>query len=158
MEQFKTLDDLRLYAKTLRKSWYARPHTKGEHPTLYPDNKGNVICGVRKIDYLFSKDGAWVLPTPTMGLSFSGHWQHLKGIYKFLQKRNGGKPVDVGWVFDEIELPSGLAFVDDPKNKQKGHHYLLTVTERMHVSQLAGKLEWIADRMAKIKDATKVLK
>ena len=157
MEQFKSLEDLREYAATLKKSWYARPHTRGEHPTLYPNEEGQVVYGVRKIDYLFSKDGAWVLPTPTMGLSFSGHWQHLKGIYKRIEKRNGGKPVDVGWVFNEIKLPSGLKFVDDKKNKRKGHHYLLTVTERMHVSKLADKLEWVADRMAKITDAIKVL-
>ncbi len=156
MEQFKTLDDLREYAKTLKRL-YARPFTQGQHPTLYPNREGAVVCGVRKSDYMFSACGQWVLPASHMGLSFSGHWQHLKGIYKMIQQRNGGNPVDVGWVLDEIDLPSGLKFMVDPNDKKK-RHYLLTVTEKMHVSKLAIKLEWIADRMAKITDATKVLR
>ncbi len=156
MEQFKSLEDLREYAKSLRK-FYARPFSKGQHPTLYPSEEGLVLFGVRKVDYLFSACGQWVLPTPNMGLSFSGHWQHLKGIYKMTQKRNGGQPVDVGWVLDEIDLPKGLEFKPDPNDKKK-RHYFLTVSETMHVSKLAEKLEWVADRMAKITDATKVLK
>ena len=156
MEQFKTLDDLRDYANGLKK-FYARPYTQGQHPTLYPNKEGTIVFGVRKADYLFSSCGQWVLPASNMGLSFSAHWQHLKGIYKMIQQRNGGKPVDVGWVLDEISLPKGLAFKVDPNDKKK-RHYLLTVTEMMHVSKLAAKLEWIADRMAKITDATKVLK
>lgn len=156
MEQFKTLEDLRDYVKDLKK-FYARPYTQGQHPTLYPNQEGKIICGVRKSDYLFSSCGQWVLPAQNMGLSFSTHWQHLKGIYKMIQQRNGGKSVDVGWVFDEIDLPKGLEFKVDPSDKKK-RHYLLTITETMHVSKLASKLEWIADRMTKITDAAKVLK
>lgn len=73
-----------------------------------------------------------------------------------IQKRNGRKPIDVGWVLDEIELPKGLKFNVDPNDKKK-RYYLLTVTEPMHVSKLATNPEWIADRMTKIADATKVL-
>ncbi len=152
MEQFKTLEDLREYIKDIG-AFYARPTTKGEHPTLYEGKDGGeYVSGIRKRDYLFSVCGKWVLPSNSMGLSFSGHWQHLKQIYRLKSTRNGGKPVDVYWVIEAAELPPGLKIVLDPNDKKK-RHYFLIVTEQMRVEQLVRKLQWVADRMSKIKNA-----
>lgn len=154
MEQFKTLEDLRAYVKAIGK-FYARPAERGAHPTLYIGNtKDGVVHGVRKRDYLFSEDEQWVLPHDNMGLSFSAHWQHLKRIYRLKSKITKGKPVDVYWILEKADIPSGLTFVQDKKDPQ---HYLLTVSERMHVSVLVSKLRWLADRMSEIKSAEKVL-
>ena len=154
MEQFKTLEDLREYIKSIGK-FYSRPTERGAHPTLYiGKNQNGVVQGIRKRDYLFSQDENWVLPDEHMGLSFSAHWQHLKRIYRLKKKLTKGKPIDVYWVLEKADIPSGLKFVQDPKDPQ---HYLLTVTERMHVSVLAQKLKWLADRMSKIKSAEKAL-
>lgn len=156
MEQFKTLEDLRSYIVEIGK-FYARPTTRGEHPTLHIDTTSDdVVMGVRKKDYLFSPCGQWVLPTETMGLSFSAHWQHLKNIYRLKEARNGGKPVDVYWVLEAADIPSGLKFVLDPKDNKR-RHYFLCVTEKMHISKLVEKLKWLADRMSAIRDAGKAL-
>ena len=152
MEQFKTLEDLREYIKDID-GYFARPTTRGEHPTLYKgNNSADYICGIRKRDYLFSSCGKWVLPSNCMGLSFSAHWQHLKNIYRLKSTRNGGKPVDVYWVLEATDVPSGLKFVADPNDK-RNRHYFLIVTERMRVDQLVSKLEWVADRMSIIRNA-----
>lgn len=154
MEQFKTLEDLGEYVRSIGK-FYARPTEKGAHPTLYVGStKDGVVHGVRKRDYLFSEDEQWVLPHEKMGLSFSAHWQHLKRIYRLKKKVTQGKQIDVYWILEKADIPPGLKFVQDPKDPQ---HYLLTVTERMHVSSLVNKLSWIADRMSAIKSAEKVL-
>jgi len=154
VEQFKTLEDLRDYIKTLG-NFYARPTERGAHPTLYLNSgEKGVIQGVRKRDYMFSADEQWVLPYSNMGLSFSAHWQHLKRIYRLKQKVTGGKQIDVFWVLEKADIPEGLEFQQDPKDSQ---HYLLVVKEKMHVSELVRKLKWIADRMSKITSAEKVL-
>lgn len=152
MEQFKTLEDLREYIKDIG-SFYARPTTRGEHPTLYKGKDGGeFVCGIRRRDYLFSVCGKWVLPSNSTGLSFSGHWQHLKQIYRLKSTRNGGKPVDVYWVLEKADLPTGLKIVPDPNDKKK-RHYFLVVTERMRVEQPVRKLQSVADRMSKIQNA-----
>ncbi|WP_157671953.1 hypothetical protein [Cellvibrio sp. PSBB006] len=69
-------------------------------------------------------------------------------------KHADGKAVNVYWVLEAADIPSGLAFVQDKREKQ---HYLLTVTEQMTVYTLAKKLAWVADRMSKITDARKAL-
>ena len=159
MEQFKTTEDLREYIKTI-KNFRARPSPRGVHPTLYitDQDKENpkIHMGVRELDYLFSPDFNWVLDSNEMGLSFSAHWQHLKDMYNYKKRRNKGANIDVYWTFEEADLPSGLAFVPDPTDRKKWH-YFLVVTKKMRVSELAGKLQWMADHMAKITDATKVL-
>lgn len=156
MEQFKTLEDLREYIAKIGK-YYARPTSRGEHPTLYVGrNNKDIIMGVRRIDFLLSPCGNWVLPTEEMGLSFSTHWSHLRGVYNMKAKRNGGKPIDVYWVLEKADIPSGLAFVLDKEDK-KGRHYFLCATEKMHISQLVKKLQWLADRMTAVRDAGKVL-
>ena len=154
MEQFKTLADLREYIKKFEK-YYARPTVQGEHPTLYlnpTSTNKEVINGIQRDDYVFSTCGKWVLPSEQHGLSFSGHWQHLKGIYRMKYKNNPGKAVSVYWVLEKADLPPGLKFVVDPRDKKK-HHYLLCAVERMRVDQLRSKLEWIADRMSVIRGA-----
>lgn len=85
-----------------------------------------------------------------MGLSFSARWQHLKDKYKLKKKWADGKPVDVFWVIEACNLPPGLKFVADEKDKE---HYFLTVTERMTSYQLRVKLIAVAERMSVIKDA-----
>lgn len=113
-----------------------------------------VIYGVRKRDYLFSDDEKWVLPHPQMGLSFSAHWQHLKRIYRLKKKVTKGKPIDVFWVVETVDIPDGLAFLPDPKDNK---HYLLVVTHRMRAEDLVAKLTWMADRMSVIRDAQEAL-
>lgn len=89
-----------------------------------------------------------------MGLSFSAHWQHLKGIYKLKASKNPGKSVDVFWVLEKADIPSKLKFVPDDKDDR---HYFLTVTEKITVDDLVRKLEWVADHMTVIKDASRAL-
>ena len=154
MEQFKTLQDIRDYLNQLSK-WFARPIVEGEHPTLFinPESSNKeIINGIQRDDYVFSTCGNWILPSKSHGLSFSGHWQHLKGIYRMKSKRNQGKSVSVYWVLEKADLPKGLEFVVDPRDRKK-QHYLLCVSEKMRVDQLRSKLEWVADRMSVIKGA-----
>lgn len=154
MEQFKTLDDLREYVKELGK-FYARSTISGEHPTLYLDHsQGKMVHGIRERDYLFSACKNWVIPHEQMGLSFSAHWQHLKDKFKMKNKHAKGNAVNVYWVLEAADIPKGLKFVPDKRDKQ---HYLLTVTEKMTAETLASKLSWVADRMSKIADARKAL-
>ena len=154
MEHFKTMEDLREYVKGLGK-FYARPTISGEHPTLYLDHsQGQMVQGIREKDYLFSPCKKWVIPHDQMGLSFSAHWQHLKDKHRMKSRHADGKAVNVYWVLESADIPDGLAFVQDKREKQ---HYLLTVTERMTVYTLAKKLAWVADRMSKMTDARKAL-
>jgi hypothetical protein len=154
MEQYKTLEDIREYLKELSK-WFARPIVAGEHPTLHLNPGGTnkeVFNGIQRDDYVFSTDGNWIIPSKEHGLSFSGHWQHLKGICRMKSKRNPGTAISVYWVLEKADLPPGLEFVVDPRDK-KQQHYLLCATERMRVDELRAKLEWVADRMSVIKGA-----
>lgn len=158
MEQFKTMENLRDYVNTLSK-WFARPIREGEHPTLFinpTSSNKEVIHGIQRDDYLFSSCGNWVLPSDEHGLSFSGHWQHLKGIHRMISKRNPGASVSVYWVLEKADIPSGLSFNVDPRDRKK-QHYFLCVTEKMHVAKLREKLEWVADRMSVIRDAKEAL-
>ena len=149
--QFKSLVELREYIKQFD-SYRARPVRAGDHPTLYreDDSHNPNTSGIRHRDYLFDVDGTWVLPHNQKGLSFSGTWKHLSGVYKMFSRGENKYP-DVHWVLSKADLPKGLKFEPDmsKSSKAKGH-YFLTVTERMHVSQLRQKLLWIADRMQKI--------
>ncbi|HEY8939722.1 MAG TPA: hypothetical protein VIM59_06025 [Cellvibrio sp.] len=154
MEHFKTLEDLREYLKNFDK-YFARPIQEGEHPTLYlnpSSTNKEVVCGIQRVDYLFSPCSDWVLPSDYHGLSFSGHWQHLRGIARMKAKRNPGKSISVYWVLEKADLPSGLKIQLDPRDRKK-QHYLLCATEKMTVHQLRAKLEWIADRMSVIRGA-----
>ncbi|WP_308366646.1 MULTISPECIES: hypothetical protein [unclassified Microbulbifer] len=153
VHQFKTMDDLRAIIKEFEGA-LARPTRNWSHPTLYRKRDAQegdkLVQGVRKKDWLLSEDEKWVLPHNQMGLSFSSHWQHLKGVYKMKQKHNPGFPIHVYWVLEQADLPPGLKFESD---HQKKGHYLLTVTEKILVHQLVAKLRWVADRMSVIKDA-----
>lgn len=156
--QFKSLVELRDYIKQFD-GFRARPIRKGEHPTLYreADALNANTHGVRYRDYLFDVDGTWVLPHDQKGLSFSGSWKHLSGVYKMFS-RGLKKAPDVYWVLSGADIPSGLKFEPDrsPSSKANGH-YFLTVTEKMHVAQLRQKLLWVADRMQKIESGGKAL-
>lgn len=77
--------------------------------------------------------------------------QTIRSTYGSIQ--NHGR-LEGNWVLEAADIPSGLAFVQDKREKQ---HYLLTVTEQMTVYALAKKLAWVADRMSKITDARKAL-
>ena len=79
---------------------------------------------------------------------------HLKDQLKIKSKRNHGQAIDVFWVIEEADISIGLKF---EAHKKDSNHYLLTVTERMLVTQLAQKLAWVADRMTVIRDARKAL-
>lgn len=155
--QFKTMDDLRDIIKAYE-GVLARPTRHLRHPTLYRKSdvqKGDILLkGIRKKDWFLSEDGKWVLPHDQMGLSFSSRWQHLKGVYKMKEKHNPGADIHVFWVLEGSDLPSGMKFV--PDYKQKGH-YLLIITEKMMLHQLVEKLKWVADRMSVIRDARKAL-
>ncbi len=156
--QFKSLVELRDYIKQFD-GFRARPIRKGEHPTLYSlgDAHNANSHGIRYRDYLFDADGAWVLPHDQKGLSFSGTWKHLSGVYKMFSRGQSKSP-DVYWTLSVVDLPFGLKFEQDrsPSSKAKGH-YFLTVTKKMHVSQLRDKLLWVADRMQRIESGGKAL-
>lgn len=162
MEQFKILTDLRDYIKKLeveRGRVLARPIPEGGSPIFYrqcdvPPGR-ELVQGIQICDYCFSTCKKWVLPHNQMGLSFSAHWQHLKGIYKLKASKNPGKSVDVYWVLEKADLPPDLEFVKDQKDDR---HYFLTVTKKMTVETLVSKLNWVADRMAIIKDCTRAMK
>ena len=65
-------------------------------------------------------------------------------------KKKGTRIECAYWIFeDSLWIPEGMKFVQDPKNEE---HYLLTVTKRMLVSDLANKLKTIAIRMAVMDD------
>lgn len=156
--QFKSMIELREYIKQFD-GFRARPIRKGEHPTLYSveDTHNANSHGVRYRDYLFDVDGVWVLPHDQKGLSFSGTWQHLSGVYKMFS-RGVKKSPDVYWVLSAADLPSGLKFEQDRSLSSKARgHYFLTVTEKMHVAKLRQKLLWVADRMQKIGSGGSVL-
>ncbi len=169
MEHFQTLDDLREYVKNLAE-FCARPTISGEHPTLYldhsqgamvtgihirlNDSQETIPAGMRETDYLFSPCKKYVLKNNQMGLSFSAHWQHLKDQVRLQSKHSEGKPVNVYWLLSGADIPSGLKFEADKKNRR---HYFLTVTEKMPVERLAEKLLWVADNMSVINDARKAL-
>ncbi|WP_086932885.1 hypothetical protein [Agarilytica rhodophyticola] len=158
INQFKSLVELRDYIKQFD-GFRARPIRDGEHPTLYreDDTHNANTHGVRYRDYLFDVDGVWVLPHEQKGLSFSGTWKHLSSVYKMFSRGVERTP-DVYWVLSGADLPPGLKFEQDRSSSSKAKgHYFLTVTERMHVSQLRQKLLWVADRMQKITSGGKVL-
>ncbi|MBB3059269.1 hypothetical protein [Microbulbifer rhizosphaerae] len=154
MEQFRIIQDIREYVKSLD-TFFARPTTRGDHPTLYMDDKqGKTYNNIREKDYLFSQCKNWVLPHSQMGLSFSAKWQHLKDKYKLKKKWSSGNPVDVHWVIENCNVPKGLKFVIDEKDKE---HAFLTVEERMTTTQLRTKLLELADRMSVIREVQDAL-
>ena len=61
-----------------------------------------------------------------MRLSFPAHWQHLKDSQKLKVKHNPGKAINVYFVIEGTDLPAGIKFEQDKKDKK---HYLLTVFE-----------------------------
>ncbi|NJA06524.1 hypothetical protein HC024_12455 [Methylococcaceae bacterium WWC4] len=153
LNQFKTLIELQEIIKQLRniekKLILARPVVRDEHPTLYANASETgyrVVCGVRVCDYQLSVDERWVEPNEQMGLSFSGEWQHLRGVHKMVS-RHADKSVDVFWVLGDANLPPGMAFQEDKKKKG---HYFLVVVRRMTLSALIENLQWVASRMSKI--------
>lgn len=161
MEQFKILTDLRDYIKEVesqKSKVLSRPIPEGASPVFYRScdvSEGiELIQGIQVGDYLFSNCKRWILAHDQMGLSFSAHWQHLKGIYKLKSRKNPGKSVDVYWVLEKADIPPGLKFVED---KNDNRHYFLTVTEKMTVDSLVRKLKWVADRMSVIKDGTRAI-
>lgn len=136
IHQFKTVDDLRTIIKELEGA-LARPTRNLSHPTLYRKRDiqegDKLIQGVRKKDWLLSVDEKWALPHNQMGLSFSSHWQHLKGVYKMKEKHNKGAAINVYWILEKADIPPGMKFEADEKKKG---HYLLTITEKMPIHRL----------------------
>lgn len=63
--------------------------------------------------------------------------------------------MNVYWVLEKADLPPDLKFVPD---KEDHRHYFLVVTRKMTVHELAAKLQWVADRMTIIRDASRVVK
>ena len=157
VHQFRTMENLRDLIKEFEKS-LSRPTRSFSHPTLYRKRdvaeNDRLINGLRAQDWQFSIDEKWVLPHEQKGLSFSAHWQHLKGVYKMKEKHNLGSAINVYWVLETIEPPRKMKFVPDKTNQD---HYFLTVTEQMTIYELISKLKWLADRMSVISDARKAL-
>jgi len=72
-----------------------------------------------------------------------------------MKKRfNEGEAINVYWILSGADIPSGLKFEADKKNKK---HYFLTVTDKMPIDQLVKKLTRVADGMSVISDARKAL-
>lgn len=70
------------------------------------------------------------------------------------EKHNPNSTIHVYWVLESCDLPHKMKFEPD---QSKVGHYLLTVTEKMTIYELIGKLRWLADRMSVMKDARKAL-
>ena len=157
LQQFKTVNDLSAVIKEYE-GMLMRPTRRLSHPTLYRrrdvGKHEKIIKGVRVKDWLLSEDQKWALPHDQMGLSFSSTYKNLKEVYRLKEKHNPGKPIDVFWVLEESDLPSGFKF--EPDRNKKGH-YFLTVTERMLLATLVDKLKVVAQRMAVIRDAGSAL-
>lgn len=157
MEQFKTINDLSAVIKEYE-GMLARPTPRLSHPTLYRKRDAGknerLIKGVRVKDWLMNEDEKWILPHDQMGLSFSSTYQNLKEVYKLKKKRSASGQVDVFWVLEKADLPTGLKF--EPDHEKKGH-YFLTVTEPMLLQVLVSKLKLLAQRMSVIRDAGKTL-
>jgi len=170
--QFKTVEDLRAVisdliiqhreAKRVKLGVMFRVVIPPNTATLYEeDHQGPGIVlveGVRVGDYKFETSSAleWVIPCDQSGLSFSRTWSHLKDTRNMLKRFNKiddiQQPTNVGWwILDDERVPKDMKFVLDKKKK---NHYFLTVTKRMHISDLVSKLEWVAQRMSIIKDLT----
>lgn len=157
IEQFKTLSDLQEVIKEYEVI-LMRPTVALSHPTLYRKKDTaqgeTLIKGIRVKDWFLSEDQKWVLPHDQMGLSFSSTYRNLKSVYKLKERHNPGKAVDIYWVLEKADIPSGMEFVAD---KKKDGHYFLTVTEKMLLFVLVQKLKWVAQRMSVIRNAGKIL-
>ncbi len=154
---FKCLSDLEKIIDKIKEEqrFRGRPTAEGKHPTLYDerkDGKYRTVMGVRICDYKFNVSENWILPDRQMGLSFSATWENLKFVYGMQKKRKKSqKPVDVYWVFSEADVPHGMEFIEDKNNSG---HYFLAVTKKdgMSIETLVRNLEFIAQRMAVIKE------
>lgn len=155
--QFKTLDDISELIKEYQ-TILMRPTLKLSHPTLYrkrdASKKEQIIKGVRVKDWFLSEDHKWVKPHNQMGLSFSASLENLSLVYEMKKRYNPKKTVNIYWVIEKADIPSGLKFVPDNKNKE---HYFLTVSEPMLLTTLISKLKLLAYRMTIIRDGSKVL-
>lgn len=159
INQFRTIDDLRDEIKEFEKI-LMRPTPHLSHPTLYRKRDvaegEELVKGVRVKDWCLTEDYKWALPHNQMGLSFSSTFSNLKSVYKFKQKYNPGRVIHIHWILEKADVPDGLRFVQDQKPSKK-HHWYLTVTEKMLVSQLVSKLKMVANRMTVIRGGGKTL-
>lgn len=157
MEQFKTINDLSAVIKEFE-GMLSRPTCRLSHPTLYRNRdvgkNEKVLKGIRVKDWFLSEDEKWVLPHDQMGLSFSSTYKNLKSVYKLKERHNPEKIIDIYWVLEKADIPSGLKFVPD---RSKKGHYFLTVTDQILLKKLVEKLKFMAQRMSVIKGAGKVL-
>ena len=155
--QFKTLDDINELIKDYQ-TILMRPTLKLSHPTLYrkrdASKKETIIKGVRVKDWFLSEDHKWVKPHNQMGLSFSASIANLSLVYEMKKRFNPRSTMNIYWVIEKADIPSGLKFVPDQKNNE---HYFLTVTEPMLLTTLISKLKLLAHRMTIIRDGSKVL-
>jgi len=155
--QFKTIDDIAELIKEYE-TILMRPTLKLSHPTLYRNRdvgkKEQMIKGVRVKDWFLSEDHKWVKPHNQMGLSFSASLENLSLVYDMKKRFNPKKTLNIYWVLEKADIPSGLRFVPDQKNSE---HYFLTVTESMQLTSLISKLKLLAHRMTIIRDGSKFL-
>lgn len=170
-EQFKTVKDLQVVINDLisahRDAKQNRPlgvmfrvQVPPNDPTLYKEGfQGpyKLVEGIRLCDYTFEKSSGfeYVIDDPNAGLSFSRTFSHLNNTRKMLARhangyRQPGRANVTWWILSECDVPKGLAFRQDPKNKD---HYFLAVTERMKVTDLVKKLKLVAFHMNTILDA-----
>jgi len=157
IQQFKIINDLSAVIKEYE-GMLARPTLHLSHPTLYRQRDvgegEKIVKGIRVRDWILTEDEQWVLPHDQMGLSFSSTYKNLRDVYKLKGKHNPSKTINIYWVLEQADIPSGMKF--EPDSNKKGH-YFLTVTEKMLLSALVDKLKWIAQRMSVIKNVGKAL-
>lgn len=155
--QFKTLDDISELIKEYEVI-LMRPTLRLSHPTLYrkrdAGKKEQIIKGVRVKDWFLSEDHKWVKPHNQMGLSFSASLENLRLVYDMKKRFHPKKTLNIYWVLEKADIPSGLKFVADQENPE---HYFLTVTEPMLLASLISKLKLLAHRMTIIRSGSKVL-
>lgn len=169
VEQFKTVGELQeaidrliqehRIAKNKKLGVMFRVVVPPNNATIYKEGSQGpyeLIQGVRVGDYTFDGTLEWVLADPTAGLSFSKSFSHLKNTWKMLRKHARGKNLSgatnvASWILESRDIPDGLAFIKDSKNN---NHYLLVVTEKMHISKLVAKLKIVGHAMNIMKDLT----
>lgn len=155
-ERIKTLIQTHRDLKSGKLGVLFRTVIEPNGPTIYEKGfhgKGNLYNGVRECDFEFStSDPSWIMPSRKKGLSFSSTVKHTVDTMKFLGgfQKKGTKIRCAYWILeDNVAIPEYMEFVQDPDNPE---HYLLCVTKRMHLNELVSKLNFIAQRMAVMKD------
>ena len=128
------VDDVRKNIVELKK--IVRVVDPGTHATLTKDT-------VREVDFKFSQDMEWIEPSSEYGLSFATNMKKFKKLVK--SKARFHQEIDIYAIDETMLVLEGLKLIHD-----RPGHASLTVTRRMKVPELIGKLETLSQRLESI--------